>query len=360
MLAPRRADVDSDTNEFLGVCVDEVMRHCIYTPVQFQQHFSEWQGGAAHRQIVSAVPASRVWSFITAEPFWKASPSQERESFLRAQKVTSAALSCAVGLGLVQVRSIIEALGDDLVSSLPQNTVIDGLRQALSHGAAGRPYTIDDLLGAAPMDTLKQLVAPRVLWPKVIAPLAERLALTTAPASTDFLVATSNRGALKALLRSKTGMTMEIDTAELQFDSVPPAAPQEVAPPQEASPRPPALPQQIQGAAPQAGPPPEPKRAGPPALPQQVPPAAPPQAAPPETPQAAAPRAAVKQVTAPQFVAPTPQRAAAAPERTAPAAERADKRPPPMPRGPHNTEKMAQQPRNLRKPPPPTRRKPGS
>ncbi len=334
MLAARRTDVDNDTNEFLGVCVEEVMRHCIYTPAQFQQHFPEWQGGAAHRQIVSAVPANRIWSFITAEPFWKASPSRERESFLRAQKVTSAALSCAVGLGLVQVRGVIEAIGDDLVPNLPQNTVIDGLRKALSHGAAGRPYTMDDLLGAAPMDTLRELVPPRVLWPRVIAPLADRLALATAPASTDFLVATSNRGALNALLRSKTGMTMEIDTAELQFDALP-------------KPEPAA--QQPAPAAQQPAPTPQQPAPAPPPLPAQ---AAPPEAAPPE--------AAAKQVTSPQFAAPSPQQSAPAPERTAPVAAHADKRPPPMPRGPHNTEKMAQQPRNPRKPPPPPRRKPGS
>lgn len=210
--------------DFVAACLDEAMRAGVYGDADFRRAFPEWRADGSYAKVVNAVTAARVWAFVRSRPFWDADPNADAAGHARAVAVARAAVRHAVGRGLIDVPALVDLLGDALLSDMEPQFARDALRRALEHGAAGRPFTLRELLGAQPVEALLQIVPASVIWSRVVEPLVERMQLLKGPDSKDFAVASRDRRALQALLRSKTGMTMEIDTTELLFEPTPSAA----------------------------------------------------------------------------------------------------------------------------------------
>ncbi len=226
----------------------------MYGRAELGRHFPDYRPGLTTRpgQVVHFVEPAAAWAFLVSRAFWRVSASEDRASFLPAQQVLRAALAAALGSQLTTLDSVANALGvTELVEKLPRAVLAENVRRALVDGDAGRPFTRAHLLGPEPIETLVRNVPLELLWRRVIEPVARQAGLIDeVPAS--YQTATSDRRALDALLRSKTGMTMELDISELLLEddepgqtapSVrPPPLPSPAAAEAGRAPRPPPLP----------------------------------------------------------------------------------------------------------------------
>ncbi len=172
-------------------------------------------------QIAQHEAPDAVWAFLVSNPFWNLSRTTDGDAYTRGQTVVAMAVTSAVSLELLTLHESVMRVGvSALVEHLPRANLVRNLEQALTTGRS-EPFSVETLLGEDATETLARHLPPRTLWVRLIEPLAQQLGLI-AP---EDLAPTSNRKALDALLRSRTGMTMELDLADIFVDDGKPRTP---------------------------------------------------------------------------------------------------------------------------------------
>lgn len=203
----------------LEACIEQAVESGLYSRGDLTRHFPGVRMGLTTRpgQVVRFSEPTVAWRFLVSRPFWLASP-KDRASFLLARGVVSTLLDSAIANGLLTVEAVVDAVGVvDLVENLPRAVLSENIRRALTAGDAGEPFRRGHLLGPAPIETLVANVPLKVLWQRIVTPLVTRHGLADdAPAS--FQSESRGRRAFDALLRTKTGMTMELDMSELLLE----------------------------------------------------------------------------------------------------------------------------------------------
>lgn len=205
--------------EFLGRCMHHAMASGVHTPQSFAKHFPALARARVpqYAKVAEFEDAVRVWSFLTSIPFWRVSKQRDRGTFSRAHALVKGAVEAALALELVSPRSLVLDVGVEVIlEHFPRALLAKNIHNALTRGERGSAMTHAMLLGPEPVETLTLSVPLAIVWEQVIEPLAQRLGFTgNAPGGG---VGTTNRRALDALLRTKTGTTMELDVSELELE----------------------------------------------------------------------------------------------------------------------------------------------